>query len=216
VGARLPRGWQTKTISQDRPSWFKIREPDNVRDRAGACKGLVRCRGSEKDPINLLRDDYLAGHVGLELANVILKMPLKCWANSPWISERFGTRDLSRAWFSNMLDALIEIACPNSDLNGKGRAFLETCCMESANSSMRSGDNILCSCLAAPQLPVGQRAPRGSAPFFSTTGVTGLSDEQTVERFDLRNAIRKKIRSPNFGVLDLRQLGSANRAEPPL
>ena len=41
-------------------------------------------------------------HVGLELANVILKIPLKCWANSPWISERFGTRDLSRACWQGL------------------------------------------------------------------------------------------------------------------
>jgi hypothetical protein len=32
-----------------------------------ACKGPVRCRGSEKGPINLWRDDYLAGLRGFEL-----------------------------------------------------------------------------------------------------------------------------------------------------
>src|ERR1700730_2056604 len=43
------------------------------------------------------RPHCLAGHVGLELANVVLKKPLKCWANSHWITEHFGTRDFSRA-----------------------------------------------------------------------------------------------------------------------
>jgi hypothetical protein len=43
------------------------------------------------------RLDCLAGHVGLELVNVILKKPLKCWANSHWIPEYFGIRDFSRA-----------------------------------------------------------------------------------------------------------------------
>ena len=31
----------------------------------------------------------MAGHVGLELANVILGKSLKCWANSPWITRTF-------------------------------------------------------------------------------------------------------------------------------
>ena len=43
-----------------------------------------------------LRPDCVAGHVGLELANVILKKPLKYWVNSHWITEHFGTRDYSR------------------------------------------------------------------------------------------------------------------------
>jgi len=38
----------------------------------------------------------VAGLVGLELANVILKKPLKWWANSHWITGHFGTRDFSR------------------------------------------------------------------------------------------------------------------------
>jgi hypothetical protein len=36
------------------------------------------------------RTDSVAGHVGLELANVVLKKPLKCWANSHWITHILG------------------------------------------------------------------------------------------------------------------------------
>jgi hypothetical protein len=37
------------------------------------------------------RPHCLAGLRGLELANVILGKSLKCRANSPWITEHFGT-----------------------------------------------------------------------------------------------------------------------------
>jgi hypothetical protein len=39
----------------------------------------------------------MAGLGGLEPANVVLKRPLKSWANSYWTTEHFGTRDFSRA-----------------------------------------------------------------------------------------------------------------------
>src|ERR1700730_2493577 len=62
------------------------------------------------------RPHCLAGHVGLELANVILKKPLKCWANSHWITEHFGTRDFSRA------------SCQPTDMLGwAGFAHVELC-----------------------------------------------------------------------------------------
>jgi hypothetical protein len=43
------------------------------------------------------RLDWLAGVGGLEPANVILKKPLRCRANSRWITRHLGARDFSRA-----------------------------------------------------------------------------------------------------------------------
>jgi hypothetical protein len=45
------------------------------------------------------RRHCLAGHVGLELANVILGKSLKYWANPPWITRTFWDLTSPNVWF---------------------------------------------------------------------------------------------------------------------
>src|SRR5580704_19322552 len=55
--------------------------------------GFMR-EATPRDPV---RDDCVPGLRGLELTNVVLKKPLKCWANSHWIPEYSWTRDFLRS-----------------------------------------------------------------------------------------------------------------------